>query len=404
MNSKFLSVYILTVVNGLSMMMFFPLLPVIVSNYQVSALVLGGLVATYSFFQMIGAPLLGSLSDLYGRKPILIITQAGTFMSWILLATGFIIPVSSTLWGFSLPLCIIFLARIIDGITGGNNSVAQAMVADMTTQEERAIVFGKTGAVMGGTLIVGPVLGALAMSTSIGMLGTAILGGVTSFIALLYMVFSLQESLTEKKESLEVSFQNINVFSQIKKWKKIPMIKMMIILKIFFFMGFTIYTTLGGLYLIDFFGFKPENVGFYLAFTGSFLIFHQIFSLKYLLAKYDKMTIFLLGQGIMFLSFYIMGFIDILWLFTCFYFFAVLGISISFNTLQALISTAVDQKSQGEVMGMTNGIESFLMIIAPLFGSWAYGYFYNDISIYSIISFFPLFGLGIYYIYFRKRK
>lgn len=381
-------------------MMLFPIMPVIITQYNQPALMLGILAATYSLFQMIGAPILGAMSDKYGRKPLLLITQLGTFISWIILTIAFFLPETPSFLGIILPITVILCSRIIDGITGGNASVAQAMVADMTTKEERSRVFGFNGAIMGATLIIGPSLGAFSMNTSYGMAGTAILGACISGLALLYMFFVLQETLKEKKQELHISFQQLNIWSQVQKWKYIPLVKMAMSLKIFFFIGFTIYTTVSGLYLIDVFGFTPENIGYYLAFTGMFLIIHQIYSLKVIIPKTGDIQGFLLGQGIMAVGFITMALTNNIYVFTGAYAIAVLGIALSMNTLQAIFSTCVDEKSQGEIMGLSNGIESILMVIGPIMGTYLYGAL--SFSIYYVVALLAGISLLIYQIFFRK--
>lgn len=121
--------------------MLFPVLPFIVRSYDQPEFVLGILLGTFSFFQFIVAPILGALSDKYGRKPILLITQAGTFLSWVVLGVAYILPSSEIFGLVILPIFMVFLSRMFDGITGANQSVATAMLADMTSREERSQVF-----------------------------------------------------------------------------------------------------------------------------------------------------------------------------------------------------------------------------------------------------------------------
>jgi len=125
---------------------------------------------TFSLFQFLAAPILGALSDSYGRKPVLILTQAGTFLSWVVLGLAYLLP-SSELFGFILlPIFVVFLSRMFDGITGGNASVAQAVLADLSEAKDRSNVFGMNGAVFGFSLLVGPALGSLSVGSSISFL------------------------------------------------------------------------------------------------------------------------------------------------------------------------------------------------------------------------------------------
>jgi MFS family permease len=123
-----------------------PFLIVIVIKFGGNELVYGIMVASYSFFQLIGAPVLGKWSDQYGRKKVLLLSQAGTFLAWVIFVIALSIPNSTILsieprilgaFILTIPLLFLFLARALDGITGGNVSVANAYLADVTDEENR---------------------------------------------------------------------------------------------------------------------------------------------------------------------------------------------------------------------------------------------------------------------------
>lgn len=123
-----------------------PLLPYYAETFGATPAVVGFLVASYALAQLIGAPILGGLSDRYGRRPVLIVSILGS-------AAGFVI------FGLATSLTVLFAARILDGLTGGNISVAQAYVADVSPPEKRARNFGLIGAAFGLGFIIGPALG-----------------------------------------------------------------------------------------------------------------------------------------------------------------------------------------------------------------------------------------------------
>ncbi len=128
-----------------------PFLVFLVRDFGGSAIVYGVLGATYSAFQLIGAPILGKWSDVYGRKKILLLSNFGTLIGWIFFLIALFLPVEkltldTVLFGsivISLPLLVLFFARAIDGITGGNISVANAYLADISSDETRSRNFGK---------------------------------------------------------------------------------------------------------------------------------------------------------------------------------------------------------------------------------------------------------------------
>jgi DHA1 family tetracycline resistance protein-like MFS transporter len=214
--------------------MLFPVLPFIIKSYGQTEVILGILMGTFSLFQFLAAPVLGSLSDSYGRKPVLILTQAGTLLSWVVLWIAYMLP-NQELFGFVLlPILVVFLSRVFDGITWWNASVAQAVLADMSSPEDRSKVFGMNGAVFGFALLVWPALGSFSVASGIWFLGTAILWACISLITLWIMIFFLRESLhiSQRKKELLISFKEINVFSQIMKWWAIPTVRYAIFMKV----------------------------------------------------------------------------------------------------------------------------------------------------------------------------
>jgi len=243
-DSKFFAIFLLTFVNGLSMTMLFPVLPFIVKSYGEPEVVLWVLLWTFSLFQFLAAPLLGSLSDSFGRKPILILTQWWTLLSWLVLWCAYLVP-DKEIFGFILlPILVVFFSRMFDGITGWNASVAQAVLADMSTTEERSKVFGMNGAVFWVSLLVGPALWSFSVGFWYSFLGTAILWGIISAITLMIMIFLLRESLPEgkRKAKVKIRLREINVFAQVYKWSKIETIRYALTMKLFMFTAFVFYT------------------------------------------------------------------------------------------------------------------------------------------------------------------
>lgn len=403
-DSRYFIVFLLTFVNGLSMTMLFPVLPFVIKLYDQPEIVLGILFSTFSLFQFIAAPLLGALSDKYGRKPILILTQWGTFLSWVVLGIAAMLP-EKTLFGFILlPILVVFLSRVFDGITWGNASVAQAMLADLTPAEERSKIFWLNGAVFGLSMMIGPALGSLSMTGNASYLGVALLWGSISAITLGIMIFLLKESLAPNKCSkyLKISFKQLNVFSQIAKWGKSPMIRYILFTKLFMFSAFVAYTSTSTLYLIDVFGFSADKVWYYLTFTGSFIIFHQALSIRFFLDKlWDRgsLTFALWCLWIWFLA---MGFSTNIIVFTMAYFFTILGIALCFTTMWSLLSRSVDASHQGEVMGMSTSLESFISIGIPILTTYVYGFL--DFSIYFLIAILPLFAFVASYFFCPNTK
>jgi len=143
LRSPLLPIFLIVSVDVLGLTIILPLLPFYAEHFGASPAVVGLLVSTYAFFQLLSGPILGRISDRIGRRPLLLVSQAGTFFGFLLLAA------SSQLW-------MVFLSRIIDGATAGNLSLAQAYIADVTRPEERAKSFALIGIAFGMGFLVGP--------------------------------------------------------------------------------------------------------------------------------------------------------------------------------------------------------------------------------------------------------
>ena len=160
---------------GFSIVM--PFLVFLVHKWGGNALIYGLVSAAYSVFQLIGSPVLGRWSDRYGRKRILFLSQLGTALSWMVVLAAFYIPVSTVLdvdssllgkFSLTLPLILLFLARSVDGLTGGDVSVANAYVADITPKDAREERFGKMAASSNVGYIIGPALAGILGGTVLG--------------------------------------------------------------------------------------------------------------------------------------------------------------------------------------------------------------------------------------------
>ncbi len=180
-----------------------PFLVILVTKFGGNALVYGLLSATYSFFQLLGAPVLGRWSDTYGRKKVLLLSQLGTLAAWVIFLGGLYLPnaalldVRSSLLGtfvFTLPLLVLFLARALDGATGGNVSVANAYLADITTEEDRNTNFGKMAISSNLGFIVGPAMAGVLGGTVLGE-GLPVMSALLiSLVAVFLITFGLPES------------------------------------------------------------------------------------------------------------------------------------------------------------------------------------------------------------------
>ena len=395
MSKKVIPAYLLTLVNVLGFSILMPILPFVVEDYGAPEWVFGLLLTLYSAFQFVGAPYLGALSDSAGRKPVLLISQAGTLFSWIVFVIALSLP-EMPIWGLMLPLWIIILSRVIDGITGGNTAVANAYISDITTRKEKSYIFGYLGGIAGIGMIIGPGVGGLAASTSWGYMGTMFFAIIISVITLITIVFWLKESHPVEKRTKRVKqsiVKNFFILRRIREIDPAPIIKVLFVLKLFFSSMMAFYIATISLFLIDLFKFDVQHLGYFMFAGGTFLAFNQAFLARIFIRKLGEYRTLILGLGLSTLGLLALTITDSLWPFIGFYYILNLGLSLTFPTFNALFSIHANPKKQGEIMGISESINSFAMATFPVISAGLYGII--GFELYWIMSLMPLAALVI---------
>jgi len=410
---KFFPIISLTFVNVIGFSLLIPVFPHIVRLYvpeQYISIVYGLLLSSYSLFQFVGAPILGALSDKHGRKPLLILSQLGTTLSWVLFGFAYLTP-NIPIFGLGLPIFVIILSRIVDGVTGGNVSVANAWVSDVTTPEERTKAFGLIGATFGIGFLIGPAIGGLSASAGAGYIGTVIVAFVISLLTLLQIGFMLPESLPIEKrvKSETISYwAEINILNKFKIFRNNLAVKKLLIVRLFIGIIFSAYTTIIILFIEKSFTLDALGIGLTLSFVGMFSIFNQAFLTPKFATKIgDKKTLYI-GLAIISIGLSLIPLIPttlyygkiinigfILFLFNAF--FMNLGISLSLPTFKALLTKSVDETKQGII----TGIDESLLALGNSFTPVIAGFLYSFAGVLTFL-FFSTFLL-IPFIFFKIR-
>lgn len=395
MNKRLLPAYLLTFVNVLGMSILMPVLPFVVESYDAPKWIYGLLLTLYSVFQFFGAPYLGRLSDSNGRKPILLISQAGTLLSWFIFLLALYLPETPFL-GFALPLWIIGLSRILDGITGGNTSVANAYVSDITTREEKSYIFGYLGGIGGLGLIIGPGLGGFSASSSWGYVGTILTAIGISSLTLLTIFWLLKESLPKEnrravqKQSIWLS---LRILKRIRITQPSHFIKVLFVLKFFFSTTMAFYISTIPLFMIDLFAFDEGQLGTFMLAVGGFMIFNQAVMSKQFIKRLGEYNTLLLGLALVVMGLVCITLTNNLWIYLAFYYVMNLGLSLCFPTFNALISIHANPQKQGEIMGVSESINSLAMALFPVIGATMYSIF--SFNLYYFVSALPFIALII---------
>src|SRR5512138_484971 len=182
---RILPLLLIVLVDLIGLSIIVPLLPLFAARFGATPLVVGILQAAYPLMQFLGAPLLGRLSDRFGRKPVLLISQVGTLAGFVLLG------IANALW-------LLFLSRIIDGLSGANISTAQAAIADRTNEKTRTQGLGLVGAAFGVGFVLGPIIAYFALIASGGDYRTvALTAAFFSLTSILLTTFWLNETHTD---------------------------------------------------------------------------------------------------------------------------------------------------------------------------------------------------------------
>ena len=283
--SQILNIFLVVFIVMLGFGLIMPLLPYFVAGYGGSSVTLGLLVASYAAAQFVGAPLLGRLSDRRGRKPLLVFSMAGTALSFALL--GLAEPLGrglASLLAANPPpalqngaiLGMMFLSRILGGLTGGMITVAQAYITDITDSEHRTQALGMIGAAFGLGFILGPVIGGVLSRW--GFAVPAFVAAGMAALNLLTILLLLPESLTaEQKMALAKQPKRAAVdFAAIVRKMGAPRVGPLLTIRLFSSLAGSLFMALFTLWAKDRLGLNTQGTSYLLAYQGLLSIIVQV--------------------------------------------------------------------------------------------------------------------------------
>ena len=329
-----------------------PVLPLYAEHFHATPLQIGWLTGIYSGMQILFTPLLGRLSDRVGRRPVLIVSLAGT-------ALGFLVM------GWASSLSLLFLARIIDGATGGNISTAQAYIADVSTPENRSRSMGLIGAAFGLGFTFGPMIGGILSRISYGapFYFAAALAAVN--VVLLY--FILPESLSKEYRSQPHERTRL---AEVFQHGHARLFGTIVVTYFFTITGFAIMTTLFALLTEKRFGYDARQTGYLFGFIGIISVILQGGSIGRLVKMFGETA--LARTGLLFLaaSMVLLPLVHTLAMLLVVCGAIAIANGLVNPTLNGLASQMIDRSWQGRALGLMQSAGSVGRLVGPLLGGW----------------------------------
>jgi DHA1 family tetracycline resistance protein-like MFS transporter len=383
--AKLINIFLVVFIDLLGFGLILPLLPFYAGEYGASDFVIGLLAAAYAFAQFFGAPLLGRLSDRYGRRPVLMISIAGTALSFLLL--GVADPLGR--WLASLPLenatpeqqlalvnatvlGLMFLSRLIGGLAGGNITVAQAYISDVTDAQNRAKGLGLIGAAFGLGFILGPALGGLLSRWGYAVPAFAATG--LAIINLIGVFFTLPESLTAERRA-ELLNDKRPLISLRAMWEALsaPRVGPLLNIRLFFALAAALLQTMFTLWAKDRLGLDAQSTALLLAYLGVLSVIVQGGLIGPLTKRFSE-------PKLIFWSSLVYGIAMLAWAFTpSVPVLLVVMIPTAFSTgiLNTVINSAITRvvlpQEVGGALGIAGSLESLSRIVSPIVGGWLIG-------------------------------
>ncbi|MGC9356967.1 MAG: MFS transporter [Anaerolineae bacterium] len=369
MRKRMIQILIFVFVDVLGFSLILPLLPYYADEFGANATLIGLLAASNAVTQLIGAPIIGRLSDRYGRRPLLIVSILGTIASFLLL-------------GFANSIWMLFLSRSLDGLLGGNVSLARAYVTDITGEEDRASSMGKIGATFGLGFIFGPALGGI-LSYGGNYARPAFAAAGLALLNLIGVLLWLPESLPVEergKGAVEDRRRGFRL-SRLREALGRPCVGPLLVVQLVSSLAFTMFQSIFSTYALYRFDLQSQNTSYILTYVGMLIVVIQGWGIGKLTGRFNERAIAFVGVSLLPLGLLGWAFAPSVW----FLLIVLAPISLSTGILNTVISSLLSKVARreetGGVLGIAASMGSLARVIAPItggtlidqLGTWAPG-------------------------------
>lgn len=367
-------IFLIVFTNILGAGVILPILPLLAEGeFQATALQATTLSAVYFAAQFVAAPWLGRLSDRIGRRPVLIVSQIGTVLSFILFI--FAAPLGQALtsmgWSYSISggLFMLYVARLLDGITGGNITTAQAYITDVTNPEDRAQALGIISGAFGMGFIFGPAFGGLLADVSLvaPFVGAAIITTIT----LLLTMFMLKESLAPEDRSVVRDGRSQEI--PLRTILQNRTILLVLVITVVVTLSFSALQSTFALYMESVVfpnelnkAIVARNAGLVLAFIGVVTVITQLVLIKPLVKRFGEYKLAILGQFSLMVAFAGLSIVSNFFVVALFAAPTAFGNSINQPSLQAILTAGSARSMRGRLLGLYQSARSLALIIGPI--------------------------------------
>ena len=353
-NNALLFIFITVLVDVIGLGIIIPIVPKLIENLtglgiNEASKYGGWLLFSFAIMQFIFSPILGGLSDRFGRRPILLLSLFGLGLDYIFHA-------------FAPSIAWLFVVRIIAGIMGASFSTATAYIADISSPEKRAQNFGLIGAAFGLGFIIGPVIGGISSKwgTNVPFL---IAAGLT-LLNVIYGYFVLPESLS-KDNRRAFEWKRANPISSLKNLRKYPVVSGLVISLVLTFIASHAVQSNWSFYTMYKFNWTAEIVGYSLAVVGVLVAFVQGFLIRKIIPRLGQVKSIYLGMSFSALGLLLFGLASESWMMFAFLIPYCLG-GIAGPSIQGVISSQVPANEQGELQGALRSLMSLCGVFGPL--------------------------------------
>jgi MFS transporter, DHA1 family, tetracycline resistance protein len=379
----YLTLFLIQVTEVLGFSLILPFLPFYAKELGASPLQISFILAVFSFFQFFMSPIMGRLSDVYGRKPLLIFSQVMTALSFLIFALA-----DSVWW--------LVVSRLVDGLFGSNFVIAQAYLTDISTKKNRSAAMGLSGMAFGFGFLVGPALGGfLAERFSYAI--PAFLATFLSVLTIFMTILLLKETVKTKaanKPRFKISWEMFELKGFAEFFNRAKLRDLFLIM--FLFLSTQVIMTSNlAIYGNQKFALNAQDMGLLLTGIGLITIIMQSGILKALINKFGEKKLLYFSFSSLLFSFLILAIIQRKELFFLPLMFLAMGWGLFRPIMMGNISRKASDKEQGAVLGVASSLGSIAQIIGPIIGGFILSNFYYEYLIYFEIILLILIGVFI---------